>query len=478
MGNLLIGVVATFGMAGVAAPAELLQNGGFEEAQTVQGAPTTDAGFGVWELGEESLTPRQWVLNPAFPGRISVLAEGTHSGNRFVRIHATGQRGVAHVYQPTPGFQAGQWYVVRAWVRGGRGSVGCYEYYENGTIKITTVLTAAPGPGEWQEVSGYYGPGGAGFKSASLAIMVEKGEVLDVDDVRVEEAPAAAVPAGLEPVVLENEQVRLKISPQGTLEEFLCPKTGVNYAVQDPPVPMFRVSRAGGEVPVHFIERRGEVVEVHFRDPQVKASLKLESRPHYFVITLDQVSGDHVDWVQLCDLRLNLTENVGTLVNAAWDDEFAACVLACNDRTYSFGGDASRADLYAWCYREYGLEGAKVALVGTPTNPPDPASQLLDAIEEVELEQGLPHPTLNGVWIKRAPERFYSYLMAHSVGEHNVDQVVEFAKGGFGCIEIYPWRSTPSYTINPSLFPNGLAGLKKVADKIHAAGLQLGLHTM
>jgi hypothetical protein len=82
------------------------------------------------------------------------------------------------------------------------------------------------------------------------------------------------------------------------------------------------------------------------------------------------------------------------------------------------------------------------------------------------------------VWIKRAKERFASYLMAHGVGEQNVDQVIEFAKGGFGCIEIYPWLSTPSYKLNPKLFPNGMKGLKTVADKIHAAGLQLGLHTM
>jgi len=456
----------------------LLQNGGFEAVQTVAGAPTVDEGFGVWKLGEESQSPSHWVLNPAFPGELAVRSEGAHGGHRFIRLRGAGEERGAHLYQPCPGLQAGKGYLVRAWVRGGPASVGFYEYYEDGAIKVQTVLTAAPGPEAWQEVSGYYCPGGAGFKSASLAIMVEKGRSMDVDDVQVEAAPAAAVPAGLEPVVLENELARLKISPQGMLEEFLCQQTGVNYAVQEPPVPMFRMARAGGEVPVHFIERRGEVVEVHFLDPQVKAALKLESRPHYFVVTLDQVRGDHVDWVQLCDLRLNLTENVGTLINAAWNNEFAACVLACNDRTHSFGGDAARADLYARCYREYGLEGAKVALVGVPTGPPDPASQLLDAIEEVELDQGLPHPTLNGVWIKRAPERFYSYLMAHSVGEHNIDQVIEFAKGGFGCIEIYPWRSTPSYTLNPSLFPNGMAGLKKVADKIHAAGLHLGLHVM
>ncbi len=68
--------------------------------------------------------------------------------------------------------------------------------------------------------------------------------------------------------------------------------------------------------------------------------------------------------------------------------------------------------------------------------------------------------------------------MVHDLGEGNVDEIIRIARGGFGCIEFYPWRSTPSYEINLSLFPNGLEGLKTVCDKIHAAGLQVGLHVM
>ena len=107
---------------------------------------------------------------------------------------------------------------------------------------------------------------------------------------------------------------------------------------------------------------------------------------------------------------------MGTLVNAAWDDHFAACVLACNDRTHSFGGDAGRAALMARCYPEYGLVGARVAIVGVPLESAGSTSRLLDAIEQVELGEGLPHLTVNGVWIKRAPERLASYMMAAGAG--------------------------------------------------------------
>ena len=68
--------------------------------------------------------------------------------------------------------------------------------------------------------------------------------------------------------------------------------------------------------------------------------------------------------------------------------------------------------------------------------------------------------------------------MVGGVNRRNVDKVIEFAKGGFGCVEIFWERSTPTYEPNPQLFPDGLAGMKRVADKVHAAGLQLGLHVM
>jgi len=230
---------------------------------------------------------------------------------------------------------------------------------------------------------------------------------------------------------------------------------------------------------VRYVKRAGDALEVHFADPELVATVKLEARPHYLTLTVDRVTGEGVDSFTFADLRLQITENVGTLINAAWNDTFGAVLLGCTPQTDSAGADSGRAALTARCYREYGLQGAKVALVGVPLQPPGSTDRLLDMIEEVELDQGLPHPMIDGVWIRRSPKRHDSYLMAGWVTEENVDQVVEFAKGGFGCIELLGWwNSTPTYGIDPRQFPRGLDGLKAVADKIHAAGLQVGLHCM
>ena len=457
----------------------LLKNGGFETIHTVAGPASSEAGFGIWELGSDRSAPSDWVLNSAFPGELLVVSEGAFSGEHFIRVRATGEQRSAHVYQPCPGIEAGRWYRVTTRVRGGTLHLHFYEYFKEGPMGVQRILTTTPGPHEWQEAQAYYTPNKPDlFASASLAVEVAAGEAVDVDDVRVEEVQPPGGTAALEPIVLENDFLRMKLSPQARVEEFVSKKTGANHAARESSIPMFSLSRAGATIPAGYIRRREDFVDVHFLDGQTKATLKLETRPHYFTLAVEDVSGPEVDWFQFCDLRLEITENVGTLINAAWNDQFGACVLATNDRTHSYGASGASAILCAKCYRQFGVKGAKIAVCGAATGPPDPASKLLDVIEEVELDQGLPHPEINGVWIKRAPERFDSYLMAHGTGEQNIDQVVELARGGFGCVEIYPWHSMPSYRINPSLFPNGLAGLKECADKIHAAGLQLGLHAM
>lgn len=277
-------------------------------------------------------------------------------------------------------------------------------------------------------------------------------------------------------VVLQNDLCRYVIGADGSNRAFINRANAKDYC--EPGHPFMLAGRGQQTWPSTAVRAAGKKLRISFGDSGLEVVARVETYPTHFTLTIESVRGEEPDWLQLCNLRLSITENVGTLVNAAWESSFGACVLACNDRTHSFGADGARAALCARCYREYGLVGAKVAIIGTPTGGPDPAGRLLEAIGRVEQAEGLPHPMLNGVWIKQAKERLYSYLMVHNLSENNVQDVIDLARGGFGCIEFYPWRSTPSYRLNEGLFPHGMAGLKKVCDQIHAAGLQVGLHVM
>jgi hypothetical protein len=285
-----------------------------------------------------------------------------------------------------------------------------------------------------------------------------------------EQARAPVLSAGA--IVLENESCRYEIGLDGKNRSLAGLGDKRNYLESGQPFMV--VGQGPKSWPSTKVELAGDLLTVSFAESGIRVQARAAVRPRHFTLSVVSIAGANADWLQLCNLRTKIGGHVGGLVNTVWDDRFAVGALACNDRTDcgSHGVPTARA------YREFGIEGAKVAIFGVPTGGPDPSAKVLDAIEVVELQEGLPHPTINGVWIKRAPERFNSYLMVGGINHRNADEVIRFAKGGFGCVELTWWHSTPTYEPEPAQFPGGLAGLKQVADKIHAAGLQVGLHVM
>ena len=152
-----------------------------------------------------------------------------------------------------------------------------------------------------------------------------------------------------------------------------------------------------------------------------------------------------------------------------------AAVIPLNIETNSYPAPGKPAVLTGHADRAVRLEGAKIAVLGCPTD------KLLDTIERIEIDNGLPHPTLGGVWARRSPEQMKSYLFV-DLSEATADAMIRYAlAGGFGYIVVYDgtWNgSHGSYPVNQRYFPRGEAGLKAVSDKIHAAGLKFGMHNL
>jgi len=117
--------------------------------------------------------------------------------------------------------------------------------------------------------------------------------------------------------------------------------------------------------------------------------------------------------------------------------------------------------------------GSKIALFSCKE------SQTLDRLEQIELEEDLPHPTINGVWFKKSPLFGKSYLIS-SFGENEVDEMIGYTKRA-GLISLYhegPFQSWGHFILDSTQFPNGNVGLKKSVEKAHAAGLRFGVHTL
>jgi len=107
-----------------------------------------------------------------------------------------------------------------------------------------------------------------------------------------------------------------------------------------------------------------------------------------------------------------------------------------------------------------------------------PKSEWLNVVGNIE---GLPYPTINGIWTKQHPDLKESYLFI-GMKEGDCADVINYAQmGGFKYIVIEHswWLDTTDnnqININTSNYPNELDSLKSVADMIHCNELKFGLH--
>jgi len=105
--------------------------------------------------------------------------------------------------------------------------------------------------------------------------------------------------------------------------------------------------------------------------------------------------------------------------------------------------------------------------------------QTLDIIEQVVLDEKLPHPTYKGVWTKKAFLPSPSYLIS-DFKESEIDEIIGYAKRG-GFFSLYhegPFKSWGHYPLDTSWFPGGINGMKRCAEKAKEAGLYFGVHTL
>lgn len=106
-------------------------------------------------------------------------------------------------------------------------------------------------------------------------------------------------------------------------------------------------------------------------------------------------------------------------------------------------------------------------------------AKALDTIGRLEVQEGLPHPTLDGEWLKTSRKARCAYLIGE-FGTENVDKMLSYAKtGGFSCLyHPEPFETWGHFVLRQEQFPQGDASLKECVDKAHAMGLRMGLHTL
>jgi hypothetical protein len=124
-------------------------------------------------------------------------------------------------------------------------------------------------------------------------------------------------------------------------------------------------------------------------------------------------------------------------------------------------------------FEDGGAIGSKIAVFACP------AKQALAVLGEIEVAEGLPHPTMGGVWAKMAPGATASYLIV-DFGESTIDLAIEMTERA-GLKYLYqssPFETWGHFKLKPALFPRGWDGFRDCVEKAHKAGIQVGFHTL
>ena len=318
-----------------------------------------------------------------------------------------------------------------------------------------------------------------------------------------------------QPVNINTSDFRITLSEEGKIIEIINPHSGKNYMPENQSAPLLAL-RIGGIWPgvSHAsLNKEGNLLTLNYHDPKIVATIKVTQKKTHIVFELvNVIPSDAVNAVMWGPYPTTISNTIGEVVGVVRDDEYAIGIQCLNTKTIggllknSEGADDSRGSValkqdYGSSLQAFSLDrskprritvwgenypnmpvgpipnettvGSKIALFGCPEN------QVLRYIGEIEIAEGLPHPTINGIWVKQSPETGRAYMIS-DFNENNIDTMLAYTKMA-GLNSLYqegPFKSWGHFILDPKKFPNGNAGMKVCVEKASKLGLHIGVHTL
>jgi hypothetical protein len=159
-------------------------------------------------------------------------------------------------------------------------------------------------------------------------------------------------------------------------------------------------------------------------------------------------------------------------------EPFAACVLSMNLFTHVRQLPALQNHLWATCYRRFGLQGARIVLIGVPQ------MEILPVIRNViEQAEDIPFSDQGGAWAQMQKEGFGSYLMNFgTLREETVPDWIEMCRSlGFNQVDNHggdkDFFSFGDFELNPEKWPQGWEHFRRINQNLHEAGISSIFHT-
>jgi len=301
-------------------------------------------------------------------------------------------------------------------------------------------------------------------------------------------------------IVIENEQFKLVVGSNAIAKSLTLKATGEECLMPGENMSIFSITQERpylNEIKLahpnkkttfqaNSIDRKGDLLIVGFELITYEAVIRVKESPAYIGFSLERFNTDGYPpykmtmppavELRLLQLPVRNRKYFGEWLNVSWDDRAAVNVLATDEYAcIDFEKQTGYRVLTATAVRDIRFEGTGAALIVCRPE------QLLDNIAQVEEDFHLPR----GVESRRRDIINASYYFTSNINPGNVDRHIQYAKmGGFRLMSIYypafegfgGYNLIGDYEIDRKLFPNGKDDLRKMLDKIKAAGITPGVH--
>ncbi|WP_339708413.1 hypothetical protein [uncultured Kriegella sp.] len=326
----------------------------------------------------------------------------------------------------------------------------------------------------------------------------------------------------------------LALDEQGRVAMLTDHSTGTDYLYKGTEPKSILAIRVNGtlEYPSEIeLGATSDILNLKYAKNNIDAEVKIVKKERYLTLELIAISNaDNVELVLWGPFETNIKETIGETVGVVRNKDFSVGIQALNKRTlggypsteddstpsYDIFGTTSLVDvsdslnilyrghtaipkeygstLQAYTrnrnkerivasmnhehyvappYADEGIVGSKIALFGCAPE------EVLNTIEAIELAEGLPHPTLDGVWSKRSPIATSAYLI-QNFGTESIDDAIALTKKA-GLKYLYhsgPFENWGHFDLHKDAFPNNWESMKECVDKAAKEGIKLGAHTL
>ena len=273
--------------------------------------------------------------------------------------------------------------------------------------------------------------------------------------------------------VYETKYMQLGFSAKGTITSLIDKSDGQDYLAREEDS-LFITLEDGGDEQIGNLHIDENLLRASFPSKDVEVTFQVIPEGGYLAFKLLGINRHDFKWLQMGKLKISITETPARDVNACYDKKFLVAVMPLSLQVNSvFDGASSQyTTLGVQCFPQFGIMGARFAIVGCPPN------KFLDLVDEIQRHFKIPRCVKS----LRSESARKSYIFtAGGPKEEDADAIIQYAKKGcFGTVMLgmgdWTDRRGGHYTINKNSFPDGIAGLKRMGDKLHRAGLEFGLH--